>query len=86
MVDDVDLLESRQGNSTGSPDDMNLVCAGGDVAEGDDHDSRKVQEGVVEEKGFRDIVKLGTSTMGGCAKFEEALGEGQEELLSSSYT
>ena len=63
---------------------MDLVSASSDVTEGDDHDSREVQEGVVEEKGFRDLVELGTSSMGWCAKFEEAFGEGQEELLSSS--
>ena len=62
---------------------MDLVCASSDVTEGDDHDSREVQEGVVEKKGFRDLVELGTSSMGGCSKFEEAFGEDQEELLPS---
>ena len=65
---------------------MDLVCAGGDVPEGDDHDSREVQEGVVEEKSVCDIVKLRTSSMGRCTEFEKTFGEGQEELLSSSQT
>ena len=64
---------------------MDLVRTGGGVSEGDDHDSREVQESIVEEKGFCDIVKLRAGSMGGCTKFEKAFGEGQEELLSSSY-
>ena len=62
---------------------MDLVCASGEVPEGDDHDSREVQEGIIKEKGFRDIVKLRTNSMRGCTEFEETFGEGQEELLPS---
>ena len=64
---------------------MDLVCSSSGVSEGDYHDSWEMQEGIVEEKGFRDVVKLRTSPMGGCTEFEEAFGEGEKEFLSSTY-
>jgi hypothetical protein len=85
MVDDIDLLEDRKGNSTSSTDDMDLVRASGGVPEGDNHDSREMQDGVVEEKGVCDVMKLRTNSMGWCTKFEKTFGEGQEELLSGSH-
>ena len=85
MVDDIDLLEDREGNSASSADDMNFIRASGGVPKGDNHDSREMQDGVVEEKGVCDVMKLRANSMGGCTKFEETFGEGQEELLSCSH-
>ena len=58
MKDDVYFLEDGESNSASSTDDVDLICAGSGVAEGDNHDAGKMQEGIVEEKGFRDIAQL----------------------------